>query len=103
MDAIEDNNIEMSITRLLSSSSVVTAGIFSIVIVLLSGLVLVQRSRNRTTIAPDYTDEIIDRQRKIIWDEDDSEKRMNDLKKVGYSPEVARAIVQNENQFSEER
>ena len=32
----------------------------------------------------------------------DPEKRMDDLRQVGYSPEVARAIVQNENQFSEE-
>ena len=104
MDSIEDNNIEMSIAQLLSSSSVITVGIFSTVIVLLSSLVLVQRSRNRSTIAPDYTDEILERESKsVVWNEDDSEKRMNDLKQVGYSPEVARAIVQNENQFSEER
>jgi hypothetical protein len=101
MDSIEDTNVEMSITQLLSSSSVITASIFSIIIVLLSGLVLVQRSR-RSPIAPDYTDEIIERHNKGVWKEDDSEKRMNDLKQVGYSPEVARAIVQNENQFSEE-
>ena len=102
MDSIEDNNIEMSITQLLTSSSVVSAGIFSIVIVLLSGLVLAQRNRNRNKIAPDYTDEITERERKSAWVENDSEKRMSDLKKVGYSPEVARAIVQNENQFTEE-
>ena len=49
------------------------------------------------------TDEILDRESKrVLWTEDDSEKRMNDLKQVGYSPEVARAIVQNENQFTEE-
>ena len=101
MDSIEDTNVEMSITQLLSSSSVINASIFSIIIVLLSGLVLVQRSR-RSPIAPDYTDEIMERHNKGVWKEDDSEKRMNDLKQVGYSPEVARAIVQNENQFSEE-
>ena len=103
MDSIEDNNVQMSITQLLSSSSVITAGIFSAVIVLLSGLVLVQRSRSRSTIAPDYTDEIMERDSNSVWKENDPEKRMDDLRQVGYSPEVARAIVQNENQLTEER
>ena len=51
MDSIEDNNVEMSIAQLLSSSSVITVGIFSTVIVLLSSLVLVQRSRARSPLS----------------------------------------------------
>ena len=103
MDSIEDENIEMSIVQLMTSSSVVTAGIFSIIIVFLSGLVLVQRNRYNIKTAPDYTDEISNKLAERSWVEDDSEKRVDNLKLVGYSPEVANAIVENENNLLDEK
>ena len=93
----------MSIVQLMTSSSVVTAGIFSIIIVFLSGLVLVQRNRYNIKTAPDYTDEISNKLAERSWVEDDSEKRVDNLKLVGYSPEVANAIVENENNLLEEK
>ena len=103
MDSIEDENIEMSIVQLMTSSSVITAGIFSIIIVFLSGLVLVQRNRYKIKTAPDYTDEISNKFDERSWVEEDSEKRVDNLKLVGYSPEVANAIVENENNLLEEK
>jgi hypothetical protein len=32
-----------------------------------------------------------------FWSEERNDQKLNDLTKVGYSPEVALAIVQNEN------
>ena len=103
MDSIEDENIEMSIVQLMTSSSVITAGIFSIIIVFLSGLVLVQRNRYKIKTAPDYTDEIMHNLMRGHGLKKILKKRVDNLKLVGYSPEVAHAIVEKENNLLDEK
>jgi hypothetical protein len=97
MDSIEDDNIEVSVFQLLSSNSVMTAGIFSITMVLLAGLVLLQRNKPRIGEFTDQTEKIQQSMKRDFWSEERNDQKLNDLTKVGYSPEVALAIVQNEN------
>jgi len=60
-------------------------------------------NQNDDTTAPDYTDEISNKFDERSWVEEDSEKRVDNLKLVGYSPEVAHAIVENENNLLDEK
>jgi hypothetical protein len=99
MDSIEDDNIEMSILQLATSNSVMTAGIFSITMVLLAGLVLVQRNRPKTAKSNDYTNEFEYTLKIDSHFEESNNQKLEDLTKVGYSPEVAHAIMENENRI----
>ena len=99
MDSIEDDNIEMSILQLATSNSVMTAGIFSITMVLLAGLVLVQRNRPKTAKSNDYTNEFENTLKIDSHFEESNNQKLEDLTKVGYSPEVAHAIMENENRI----
>ena len=99
MDSIEDDNIEMSILQLATSNSVMTAGIFSITMVLLAGLVLVQRNRPKMAKSNDYTNEFENTLKIDSHFEESNNQKLEDLTKVGYSPEVAHAIMENENRI----
>jgi len=97
MDATEDSNVQMSMIQLLTSNSVITAGIVSMTVILLAALVLVQRKRPVVRGAQDHTarvESMIDED----WDTERQpvEKKIEDLTDIGYSPEVARAILENE-------
>ena len=98
MDATEDSNVQMSMIQLLTSNSVITAGIVSMTVILLAALVLVQRKRPVVRGAQDHTarvESMIDED----WDTERQpvEKKIEDLTDIGYSPEVARAILENED------
>ncbi|HIF45388.1 MAG TPA: hypothetical protein EYQ73_01140 [Candidatus Poseidoniales archaeon] len=97
MDATEDTNVQMSMIQLLTSNSVITAGIVSMTVILLAALVLVQRKRPVARGAQDHTARV----ESIMNDDWDIErqpveKTVEDLTDIGYSPEVARAILENE-------
>ena len=96
MDSIEDDNIERSIFQLATSNSIMTAGIFSITMVLLAGLVLVQRNKPKISGLSDYTDKIQNSLNRDYEFEENTNQKLVNLTKVGYSPEVAHAIVENE-------
>ncbi len=101
MDSIEDDNVERSIFQLMSSSSVVTAGIFGMTMILLAGLVLVQRNKPRVGGFSDDTAKVdaMYVNRPPVWEENRTQEKLDDLTKVGYSPEVALAIIENEKKI----
>jgi len=96
MDSIEDDNVEMSILQLATSNSVMTAGVFSITMILLAALVLVQRNKPKIGEFSDYTSKIQKSLNRDYHSEESNNQKLVDLTKVGYSPEVANAIVENE-------
>ena len=104
MDSIEDDNIEMSIVQLFSSNSAITAGIFSMGVILLIGLILVQRNRPKIRQFSDDTEDVnaIFEKQFQDWNNENTDQKLDDLTKVGYSPEVALAIIENEKKIIED-
>jgi hypothetical protein len=104
MDSIEDDNIEMSIIQLFSSNSAITAGIFSMGMILLVGLILVQRNRPKIRQFSDDTEDVnaIFEKQFQDWNNENTDQKLDDLTKVGYSPEVALAIIENEKKIIED-
>jgi len=102
MDSIEDDYIEMGVFQLLSSNSVITAGIFSMSMILLAGLVLVRRNKPNVREFTDHTENFQQEVTRDNWSKESSVQKLDDLTKVGYSPEVARAIIQSEKKVIDE-
>ena len=97
MDSIEDNHVSGKVLHTLRSNAFMTLIIGSLTVLMLAGMVLsTRRERGRS----DFADQ--------TWSVEESmhsaspltpetpEKQVRDLSDLGYSPEVAKAIVENE-------
>ena len=97
MDSIEDDRVSGRILHTLRSNAFMTLIIGSLTVLLLAGMVLSsQRGRGRYELA-DQTRSVEESMRSGSSHAlNTPEKEVRDLSDLGYSPEVARAIVENE-------
>jgi hypothetical protein len=104
MDSIEDNHVSGKVLHTLRSNAFMTLIIGSLTVLMLAGMVLsTRRGRGRS----DFADQ--------TWSVEESmhsasplspetpEKQVRDLSDLGYSPEVAKAIVENEERARRDR
>jgi hypothetical protein len=104
MDSLEDDHVSGRILHTMRSNAFMILIISSVTVLMLAGMMLsVQRGRGR----PGFTDQ--------TWAVDDAmrseapqdppavEKQVRDLSDLGYSPEVAQAIVENEERARRRR
>lgn len=104
MDSIEDNHVSGKVLHTLRSNAFMTLIIGSLTVLMLAGMVLsTRRERGRS----DFADQ--------TWSVEESmhsaspltpetpEKQVRDLSDLGYSPEVAKAIVENEERARRDR
>ena len=97
MDSIEDDRVSGRILHTLRSNAFMTLIIGSLTVLLLAGMVLSsQRGRGRYELT-DQTRSVEESMRSGSSHAlNTPEKEVRDLSDLGYSPEVARAIVENE-------
>ena len=70
--------------------------------ILLAGLVLVRRNKPNVREFTDHTENFQQEVTRDNWSKESSVQKLDDLTKVGYSPEVARAIIQSEKKVIDE-
>ena len=97
MDSLEDNHVSGRILHTMRNNAFMILIISSVTVLMLAGMVLsVQRGRGRPEFA-DQTWAVDESMRSEISLESPTiEKQVSDLSELGYSTEVAQAIVDNE-------
>jgi hypothetical protein len=104
MDSLEDDHVSGRILHTMRSNAFMILIISSVTALMLAGMVLsVQRGRGRPEFA-DQTWAVNDAMRsEAPQDPPAVEKQVRDLSDLGYSPEVAQAIVENEERARRRR
>ena len=104
MDSLEDDHVSGRILHTMRSNAFMILIISSVTALMLAGMVLsVQRGRGRPEFA-DQTWAVDDAMRsEALQDPPAVEKQVRDLSDLGYSPEVAQAIVENEERARRRR
>ena len=104
MDSLEDDHVSGRILHTMRSNAFMILIISSVTALMLAGMVLsVQRGRGRPEFA-DQTWAVDDAMRsEAPQDPPAVEKQVRDLSDLGYSPEVAQAIVENEERARRRR
>ena len=104
MDSLEDDHVSGKILHTLRSNAFMILIISSATVLMLAGMVLTaQRGRGRLGFA-DQTWAVNDAmQSEAPLDPPAVEKQVRDLSDIGYSPEVAQAIVENEERARRKR
>jgi len=104
MDSIEDNHVSGKVLHTLRSNAFMTLIIGSLTVLMLAGMVLsTRRGRGRS----DFADQTWSVEESMHSDPsltpETPEKQVRDLSDLGYSPEVAKAIVENEERARRDR
>ena len=104
MDSIEDNHVSGKVLHTLRSNAFMTLIIGSLTVLMLAGMVLsTRRGRGRS----DFADQTWSVEESMHPDSsltpETPEKQVRDLSDLGYSPEVAKAIVENEERARRDR
>ena len=104
MDSIEDNHVSGKVLHTLRSNAFMTLIIGSLTVLMLAGMVLsTRRGRGRS----DFADQTWSVEESMHSDSsltpETPEKQVRDLSDLGYSPEVAKAIVENEERARRDR
>jgi hypothetical protein len=104
MDSLEDDHVSGRILHTMRSNAFMILIISSVTALMLAGMVLsVQRGRGRPEFA-DQTWAVNDAMRSEAPQAPPAvEKQVRDLSDLGYSPEVAQAIVENEERARRRR
>ncbi|MEE3318736.1 MAG: hypothetical protein VX182_03275, partial [Candidatus Thermoplasmatota archaeon] len=97
MDSIEDNQVSGKILHTLRSNAFMTLIIGSLTVLMLAGMVLsTRRGRGRNDLADQTWSVEESMHSEPSLSSETPEKQVRDLSDLGYSPEVAKAIVENE-------
>ena len=97
MDSIEDNQVSGKILHTLRSNAFMTLIIGSLTVLMLAGMVLsTRRGRGRSDLADQTWSVEESMHSEPSLSPETPEKQVRDLSDLGYSPEVAKAIVENE-------
>ena len=97
MDSIEDNQVSGKILHTLRSNAFMTLIIGSLTVLMLAGMVLsTRRGRGRSDLADQTWSVEESMHSEPSLSSETPEKQVRDLSDLGYSPEVAKAIVENE-------
>ena len=97
MDSIEDNQVSGKILHTLRSNAFMTLIIGSLTVLMLAGMVLsTRRGRGRNDLADQTWSVEESMHSEPSLSPETPEKQVRDLSDLGYSPEVAKAIVENE-------
>ena len=97
MDSIEDNQVSGKILHTLRSNAFMTLIIGSLTVLMLAGMVLsTRRGRGRNDLADQTWSVEESMHSEPSLSSETPEKQVRDLSDLGYSPEVAKAIVETE-------
>ena len=106
MDSLEDDRVTGRLLYTLRSNAFMTLMAASVVVLLLSGMVISARSNRSRFLMEDQTwsvEETMNDTVGTIEAVEDPQQQVRDLSDLGYSPEVAQAIVENEERARRRR
>ena len=106
MDSLEDDRVTGRLLYTLRSNSFMTLMAASVVVLLLAGMVISARTTRSRIHMEDQTwsvEQTMSDSTITIDVAEDSDKQVRDLSDLGYSPEVAKAILENEDRARRRR
>ena len=106
MDSLEDDRVTGRLLYTLRSNAFMTLMAASVVVLLLAGMVISARTTRSRIQMEDQTwsvEQTMSDSTITIDVAEDSDKQVRDLSDLGYSPEVAKAIVENEERARRRR
>ena len=106
MDSLEDDRVTGRLLYTLRSNAFMTLMAASVVVLLLAGMVISARTTRSRIHMEDQTwsvEQTMSDSTITIDVAEDSDKQVRDLSDLGYSPEVAKAIVENEERARRRR
>ena len=96
MDSLEDDRVTGRILHTLRSNAFMTLMIASSAVLLLAGMMMSARKGHSRILMEDQTWSVEETMRDTVEVVEDTQQQVRDLSDLGYSPEVAQAIVENE-------
>ena len=103
MDSIEDDRVTGRLLYTLRSNAFMTLMAASVVVLLIAGMVISARSGRSRLHMEDQTWSVEQTMSNTVETVEDTQQQVRDLSDLGYSPEVAQAIVENEDRARRRR
>ena len=103
MDSLEDDLVTGRLLYTLRSNAFMTIMAASVVVLLLAGMVISARSGRSRLHMEDQTWSVEQTMSNTVETVEDTQQQVRDLSDLGYSPEVAQAIVENEDRARSRR
>ena len=103
MDSLEDDRVTGRILYTLRSNAFMMLMLGSVAVLLIAGLMMSVRQDRAKIRVEDQTWSVEETMREVSPAVESTEQQVRDLSDLGYSPEVAQAIVENEERARSRR
>ena len=103
MDSLEDDRVTGRILYTLRSNAFMMLMLGSVAVLLIAGLMMSARQDRAKIRVEDQTWSVEETMREVSPAAESTEQQVRDLSDLGYSPEVAQAIVENEERARSRR